>query len=31
MTQLIIDGQEAVLPQNFSCTVKRENLNSATL
>lgn len=25
MTQLIIDGQEAVLPQNFSCTVKREN------
>ena len=25
MTQLIIDGQEAVLPHNFSCTVKREN------
>ena len=25
MTQLIIDGQEAVLPQDFSCTVKREN------
>lgn len=25
MTQLIIDGREAVLPQNFSCTVKREN------
>lgn len=25
MTQLIIDGHEAVLPKNFSCTVKREN------
>lgn len=25
MTQLIIDGTEAVLPQNFSVTVKREN------
>lgn len=25
MTQLIIDGHEAVLPQNFSTTVKREN------
>lgn len=25
MTQLIIDGQEVVLPQNFSTTVKREN------
>ena len=25
MTHLIIDGQEAVLPKNFSCTVKREN------
>ena len=25
MTQLIIDGHEAVLPQNFSVTVKREN------
>lgn len=24
-TQLIIDGHEAVLPQNFSVTVKREN------
>lgn len=25
MTQLIIDGREAVLPMNFACTVKREN------
>ncbi len=25
MTQLIIDGTEAILPQNFSVTVKREN------
>ena len=25
MTQLIIDGREAVLPQNLSVTVKREN------
>lgn len=25
MTQLIIDGHEAVLPKNFACTVKREN------
>ena len=25
MTQLIIDGTEAVLPLNFSCSVKREN------
>ena len=25
MTQLLIAGVEAVLPQNFSCTVKREN------
>lgn len=25
MTQLIIDGVTAVLPQNFACTVKREN------
>lgn len=25
MTQLLIAGTEAVLPQNFTCTVKREN------
>ena len=25
MTQLLIAGVEVVLPQNFSCTVKREN------